>query len=60
MRVIFILLIGISLCFLAGKKLFITQQTKILQQLFYGLALVQTVLMLYIMFLAIIQGNSLF
>lgn len=60
MRVIIILLVGISLCYLAGRKLFAAPETRILQQLFYGLAVAQTALMFYIIALAVIQGNSLF
>lgn len=60
MRVILFLLLGISACFWIGRKVFGEGQSKLLQQVFYGLALVQAVILVYIMFLGLVQGGSLF
>lgn len=58
-RVLLILAVGIALCLFAAKKLFVTKETRILKQLFYGLAIAQAVMLLWILFLAVILGNSL-
>lgn len=59
MRVILLLLVGISVCFWIGRRVF-EGQSKLLQQVFYGLALVQGVILVYILFLGLVQGGSLF
>lgn len=59
MRVIAILLFGIALCLILGKTLFEQQHLRRLQVVFYGLALAQTVMLVFIVFLAVV-GEDVF
>lgn len=59
MRVVLVLLVLIALALLA-RFVFAKQGVKLLKNLFSALALVLGVVCAYILFLAIIQGHSLF
>ena len=58
MRVVILLLFTISVCLLLGR-LFARKQVPRLKTLFYGLALAQGVMLVYIVFLAVMQGTAL-
>jgi hypothetical protein len=59
MRVVLVLLVLIAFCLLA-RFVFSRQGIKLLKNLFSILALVLGVVCVYILFLSIIQGHSLF
>ncbi len=59
MHVVIILLLGISVCLLLSRFVFSSEQLKPLRRMCYGFAAVLSAMLLYILFLAIVLGNSL-
>lgn len=60
MRVILLLLVAVSVCVLLGNRVFGNGKAPVLEKLFYTLALILAVILVYIVFLGLIQGQSLF